>query len=61
MCYNLFRYAAGLCRRPIGAVGAQDCGGNGTMEENRDYDTIDLLELLGVLRQHILALVLATV
>ena len=31
------------------------------MEENRDYDTIDLLELLGVLRQHILALVLATV
>lgn len=31
------------------------------MEENQDYETIDLLELLGVLRQHILALLLTTV
>lgn len=31
------------------------------MEENQDYETIDLLELLGVLRQHILALMLTTV
>ena len=31
------------------------------MEENQDYETIDLLELLGVLRQHILALLLITV
>ena len=31
------------------------------MEENQDYETIDLLELLGALRQHILALLLTTV
>lgn len=31
------------------------------MEDNQDYETIDLLELLGVLRQHILALLLTTV
>lgn len=31
------------------------------MEENQDYETIDLLELLGVVRRHIVALLLTTV
>ena len=31
------------------------------MEENQDYETIDLLELLGVVRCHIVALLLTTV
>lgn len=40
----------------------RDRGGNNCkMEENQDYETIDLLELLGVIRQHILAVLLTTV
>lgn len=31
------------------------------MEDNQDYETIDLLELLGVVRRHIVALLLTTV
>ena len=42
--------------------GAETVGGNNCkMEENQDYETIDLLELLGVIRQHILAVLLTTV
>ncbi len=59
MCYAA-HCCAGSQYRPV-VPGCEPWGNDCTMEDNQDYETIDLLELLGVVRRHILALVLCTV